>query len=757
MITCCEQHIIAEPIYLYIFCRRLSKGKPFASPPNKRKAADANAPDQAAEKSISITPAKAEEDAPAKLATSHAVKRRLLIEGDKTPEENDDMNNAAGALHSSASPTSGSDGGPPLAPPCTAGGTTPSSVSTAAVGDPPAKKLCIDSSDAIAGNTDITLDNPEVVPLAALPPHTKAGFSPALLPFFRCTGLAPHALIPATFPFSNLQQQQPLRLLPQQQQQHASPPLSIPLAIPPAPSPSPSPAPSPSPSPVIELSPVQHAVLDHANATETDPGTVWTSARHIAVKYTAMQLLKAFAAPVPDISSFASLSSLSPAAPAKVTAGVSYVVRSESKQIQVTEQEILPHMVYRPPAPPPGAEFLQGTSPEVAAALEILLHQKTLAVSMPLKDENTMKTYLLEHTERAALLDEAEGTIMELEGASNVAPLCQEKIFMCLHYEIVQNEINDSERRHNVDSSIEKSRHTIKLVPCLPSSTSSEPISMDTETATITTEGNTISSSTAAPSLASSNVQLGIMIRKGVGGTYPLRSAARKLHAQGLLGALMDENLPTAATTTTSTVDNEETGKVQEGIANGTHFSEPPLSNPATEAPSEGPVPAHQRLHLYTLSCRLELYIDEKTWESLDSHSRLVLQSTIYHLEHRLRAHFEKRNWEMLKGTVREKLETLVATSGTGLNEEDKKSSPDNIAHTESKDVLDSALAAKLLPLFSLPEIATNSMVPHSSSSSSPVLGKDNLMMDFSLALVLAASCLSTESHAQHHVSSFLE
>jgi len=687
---------------------------------------DADAPDKAAEKSSSFTPAKVEEGtATAKRATSHAVKRRLIVEAEETPEQNDEMNNAAGALGTSASPSTDSGGGP--AAPSTAGRTTPTSVSTLAAAElvnSPAKKLSIDA-DIRPGDTE-TIENPTIVPLAAVPPHTKAAFSPSLLPFLRLTGLAPHVLSPAAFPFSSLQQQQRLRSPPPpQQHQQASPPPPIPSAVPPASSPV-----------TIELSPVQHAVIDYANATETDPETVWNSARQIAIKYTAMQLLKAFAAPVPNFSSPSSLS-LSPAAPAKITAGVSYIVRSESKQLEVSKQEILPHMVYRPPAPPQGAELSQAT-PEVAAALEVLLNQTTLAVSMPFKDENAMKTYLLEHAERAALLDAAEGTIMELKGASNVAPLCQDKNFVCLHYKLVQNEENDSEERSD-DSSIEKSRRSIKLIPCLPSSTSSEPMSTDTTTPE-DNRRNTISSNTAA-SLASSNVQVGIMIRKGVGGTYPLRSAARKLHARGLLGALMDENLPAA--TTTLPEDNEETEKRQEGNANGAHSSEPSASNPATEAPSEEPAPAHQRLNLYTLSCRLELYIDEKTWEALDPHSRLVLQSTMYHLEYRLRAHFEKRNWEMLKGTVRKKLETLI---GSGLNEEEKESSHDNIEKVESKDALDSALAAKLLPLFLLPEIATNNVVP---------LGKDNLLMDFSLALVLAAACLTTESHAVHHVSSF--
>ncbi len=714
--------------------------------------------EQGAKKPSCLTPAKAEEKASAKRATSPTAttaKRKLIIDGEeeKVPEQNDDMNNAIGGLGSSASPSSGSGEGTSTAPVAggsgSGGGTSPSSVSTAAavavVVTPPAKKMCINTDTAVKTAADA--ETPVTVPTAAsaVPPQTApappppqptakgAVFPPTLLPFLPFTGLANSTA--GVFPFSfaawKQQQQQPLQ---QQQQQQVSTPLPL----------SP-PLPASATSPILELTPVQKAVLDHATATKQDPATVWTSARHIALKYTAQQLLKALAAPVQDVPS-PSPSTL-PAAAAKVTAGVSYVVRTESKQIEVSDQDILPHMVYRPPAPVPGSELSEAT-PAVAAALELLLKQTTLAVSMPLKDENAMKTYLLDHAERAEVIDAAGGAILELEGAGNVAPLCQDKSFICLHYNLVQED--------TVESNGEKSNH-MNLVPCLPSaSSSSEPAPVDI-TGDEKTEDDgtkkTISSSIAAASLARSNVQLGIMIRKGVGGTYPLRSAARKLHTRGLLGALMDENLPTATTITAE--DNAENTNSPE---NGTNAAEISVS----EA-NEGPAPAHQRLSLYTLSCRLELYLDEETWETLNSHNRLVLQSTVYHLENRLRGHFEKRNWEMLRATVREKLETLVETTTKKIDlageEKDNDISNENL---ENEDVMDSALTAKLLPLFSLPELALQQEQQQISAAdevapagpSSPVLGKDDLTMDFSLALVLSASCLSTESHALHHVRS---
>ena len=67
-------------------------------------------------------------------------------------------------------------------------------------------------------------------------------------------------------------------------------------------------------------------------------------------------------------------------------------------------------------------------------------------------------------------------------------------------------------------------------------------------------------------------------------------------------------------------------------------------------------------------------------------------------------------------------------------------------------------MAAKLIPLFSLPDKeemqpAAATEVGHAETTGSlPIVGKD-LVMDFSLAFVLSASCLSTENHSLHHVS----
>ena len=369
------------------------------------------------------------------------------------------------------------------------------------------------------------------------------------------------------------------------------------------------------------LNPVQRAVVEYATASSQDPAQVWHSARKIAAHYTAKQLLTALEAgppPQPNV-----------AVPAlKQTAGVSYIVPTESKQLDVSGQEFLPHMVYRPPFPS-GLTELPETAPEVSEALQVLLHSPTTAVSMPLRDENVMKNYLLEHAKRAEKVQLARGTCEKVSGACDVASLLHDRSFLCLHYRL-----ESTENKLGIQ--------TLRVVPCLTSEKTTEakdqsgdraPMEVEsTNTAELAelkapeVSGNrapTLEASHLSSVLADSNLQLGIMVRKGVGGTYPLRTAAKKVHSYGLLGALMDEALPSAQQHPSSGTDpisstasaGMSEGSFQEGRS---LFSmEGATQQRQQQQQDEGPPPAHQRLSLYTLSCRLELYVEQKTWDRL--------------------------------------------------------------------------------------------------------------------------------------------
>lgn len=472
----------------------------------------------------------------------------------------------------------------------------------------PSTRTSIDTEPIAVASPGPSLPLPVVGPSGSAPQNGK---SPTKRPNFGLSTLFTSVSTANSVPYTALQASVPiqnpgLEPLRQQQQQLLHSPPAVPFG----------------PSHLgPDLNPVQRAVLAHATSSGQDPAETWRSARKIAAYYTAKQLLTALeAGPGPPPSCAGPLP--------KPTAGVSYVVPSESKQKDVPGQEPLPHMVYRPP-PPPGLSELSPSTPEVGAALQILLHSQTTVVTMPLRDENIMKSYLLEHASRAERVKTAGGQLQKVAGACDVAPLLRDKSFVCLHYRL--------ETSSNSDGTA-----ILRVVPCISTSGSSdsqvkEENNSEAEPGEITApQAEALGQEAQKPNgaqhgcdfaeiLATSNLQLGIMIRKGVGGTYPLRTAAKRLHGHGLLGVLMDEALPSSSHEHPSTNSDpnsppnilESNNNEQSGANEG---RSPCLDgNQQQQQQDEGPPPAHQRLSLYTLSCRLELYVEQQTWDKLDA------------------------------------------------------------------------------------------------------------------------------------------
>ena len=134
-----------------------------------------------------------------------------------------------------------------------------------------------------------------------------------------------------------------------------------------------------------------------------------------------------------------------------------------------------------------------------------------------------MKSYLLWPAQRAQLLEQQGGRLSRLTGALSLSDLVRDRTFVCLHYHL------DAEGH----------LHACQNLP-------GEQAAADDAGGTGVPLGSTgAAGSSAVPPLrqqhgiTDSNVQLGIMIRKGVGGTCPLRAQARRLRP--LLGALLDD------------------------------------------------------------------------------------------------------------------------------------------------------------------------------------------------------------------------
>ncbi|KAL0039027.1 hypothetical protein WJX77_005595 [Trebouxia sp. C0004] len=180
-------------------------------------------------------------------------------------------------------------------------------------------------------------------------------------------------------------------------------------------------------------------------------------------------------------------------AQAGLTSSVSYVTASGSRQLgAVPSLPCLPHVVIRPPNLSPS------TNATAATNLACLKSQAVLAVSMPLRDDSAVKEYLLHPNCRASLLMSHGAVASSIHGADALEPLMSGRCFVCLHYKLAPG---------------------ARLEPCLPLSNAIDQDNRD--------------------ALQESTVQVGLQIRKGVGGTCPARAAARRPAMQSLLAALL--------------------------------------------------------------------------------------------------------------------------------------------------------------------------------------------------------------------------
>ncbi|KAL3162524.1 hypothetical protein ABBQ32_010180 [Trebouxia sp. C0010 RCD-2024] len=129
--------------------------------------------------------------------------------------------------------------------------------------------------------------------------------------------------------------------------------------------------------------------------------------------------------------------------------------------------------------------------------------QEVLAVNLPLKDDATVKEYLLHPQLRASLLLSQGAIVSSIQGTQALQPLLSSRSFVCLHYRLGAGGT---------------------LQPCTADPSSSDAATHSTNPAWSSIQGST--------------VQVGLQIRKGVGGTCPARAAARSPALQSVLTAL---------------------------------------------------------------------------------------------------------------------------------------------------------------------------------------------------------------------------
>ena len=130
--------------------------------------------------------------------------------------------------------------------------------------------------------------------------------------------------------------------------------------------------------------------------------------------------------------------------------------------------------------------------------------QATMALIMPARDSAAIKSYLLRPAERAAIAASTGATFCSVGGAEGLRPFLTDNTFLCLHYRLTA---------------------AGQLLPCLVAPAAALP-GPPAPAAPLSAAQAPAATPAGSPCSAvmESNVQIGILVRKGIGGTSPARA-----------------------------------------------------------------------------------------------------------------------------------------------------------------------------------------------------------------------------------------
>lgn len=129
-----------------------------------------------------------------------------------------------------------------------------------------------------------------------------------------------------------------------------------------------------------------------------------------------------------------------------------------------------------------------------------------MALIMPARDSAAIKSYLLHPAERAAVAASTGATYCCVGGAEALRPFLTDRTFLCLHYRLTA---------------------AGQLLPCLdaPAAALPGPAAPAVPASAAHAPAATPAGSSCSGKVAEeSNVQIGILVRKGIGGTSPARA-----------------------------------------------------------------------------------------------------------------------------------------------------------------------------------------------------------------------------------------
>lgn len=339
------------------------------------------------------------------------------------------------------------------------------------------------------------------------------------------------------------------------------------------------------------LTPLQQAIKSHALSTGQSTRDIWQHAQRAMVLELLQQLLSHLRQGPPTSPALPGATCFSSKQP---TTGISYVIPTESAQKGLpADVPRLPHLVFRPP----GISLLPKTHPRVASVLSTLTHEPSLTVVLPLKDENMVKSYLLCAAARWNVVQSHGGQIESIKGMKGLLPLLSDKMFVCMHYKL----------------------ETTSDGGCLVSPVSgffNTPNRTSNHGTVHIGDGSIATAHAASTSLSSSDIQIGIILRRGIGGTSSLRSVARKEGIKHILSSLLDDIPEVISTVPQQSLQSKGQGSSPHMRICGNNDSD---ENQSQDNDHQIPLfGGSDHLNFATLCMRLEMYVDHAQWSSLD-------------------------------------------------------------------------------------------------------------------------------------------
>lgn len=273
--------------------------------------------------------------------------------------------------------------------------------------------------------------------------------------------------------------------------------------------------------------------------------------------------------------------------------GMCYVKPSESEQRGCPTYDRLPPVTIRPIVDP--ISSLPGLVDSLATIRfsEQLMSGKTVTSVIPSLsgEEHVIKRYLLKPKKRHRILQLHQGCLMAGQDLNALFRKAGDKGFVCFHYKLDRG---TGEAGELVLSGLPKGK----------------------------------------ASLAASNAQLVVTLKRGVGGTAGMKSEARLLDKDALLGLLLGEDPESLLKYYAALSKVEDDPSVLRN-----------LSLEDEELLEDKPVVAEKKLSLHSLCCRVDLYLDRRLWTALSGREVSELMAATRRFGEHFSEMMREQNW----------------------------------------------------------------------------------------------------------------